>query len=353
MSVKNHRSSIRRLRRGVVANSHILQLSVGIDPLIREMERQLRLLRFRTAEGFFVDGEWGTGKSHILAVLRQMAATKGFATAYINLNGNNAALNHPQRFFHLVSNRVRVNGSSGLSRMISNMTQDRSHKPKLFEWALTHRHTSELAMAIHSLIDSPDGDAQLAALATITGADLYWADYGYKREKALRRIEDMGGCLAAIGAGGLIVELDELETVDQLWNSRSRLGAYSVLGRLMLMKNVLPVFATTVRFQRVVEFDIQEGAIERCNASGQEFLRGWKKRQYPILRSIEFGPEMARALVSRVIEVYQQAYPGLQDCPNPSALVDQWIASPARTIRKLIRRVVHSCDVLAHSDRLE
>jgi hypothetical protein len=312
------------------------------------MDRQLRLLKFGTAEGCFVDGEWGTGKSHLLTAFRQWASSQHFAVAYLNLNGSAAALNHPQRFFHLIASKVAVVGVAGFESIISEVKKSSSQRDKLFEWSLVNRCKSEFATAVQDFVSSDLEHPSLAALAVLSGSDLYWADYGYKRTKALARIEDMGSCLSSIGFGGLVLELDELETLEHLWNSRSRLGAYGVLGTLIKMPHLLPIFATTVRFRNLVESDIERGAIEKCNDSGREFLLGWTKRRYPILKSVQFTRELAHDLVIRVMELYQEAYGALANSPDPKSLVNKWSESPGRNIRTLIRRVVHTCDLLDH-----
>src|ERR1700722_299009 len=104
-----HRAVVRRLRRGVVAASHITSLSVGLERQTLEIERQLRFLAVGSAQACFIDGEWGTGKTHLLALMAQLAIDKGAVTAYLNLNGQSAALNHPQRFYHLIAARVKAN----------------------------------------------------------------------------------------------------------------------------------------------------------------------------------------------------------------------------------------------------
>src|SRR2546430_1507678 len=100
------RAALRRLRSGIVASSHLRSLSVGADSSIRAMRVLTHMLRAGTSKACFVHGEWGSGKTHLLALIRQVCLEEGYAVAYLNLNGNSAALNHPQRFYHLKIGRA-------------------------------------------------------------------------------------------------------------------------------------------------------------------------------------------------------------------------------------------------------
>jgi BREX system ATP-binding protein BrxC/D len=89
------------------------------------------------------------------------------------------------------------------------------------------------------------GLATHAAWTILRGADLSWSDDASKREKALSRIAALARMCHAIGLKGLVLILDEAETIDQLWNIRSRLSAYHVLGRLFEMESLWCVLGST------------------------------------------------------------------------------------------------------------
>jgi hypothetical protein len=342
-SISQDRAVVRRLRRGVVAASHIASLSVGLERQTVEIQKQLRLLRSGSAQACFIEGEWGTGKSHLLTLIGQLSINEGTAVAYLNLNGQNAAINHPQRFYHLIAARVKIaQSASGMSELIQHIYNNQLLRAKLVQWAMINDRTSELAWAIRHLVSGKSvGDS--VAFSIAVGSDLSWADYGYKKEKAIKRIADLGHCLWYCGLLGLVLELDELETLDQLWNSRSRKGAYEVLGRLIQMKHVLPVFAVTARFRLLVDQDFV--SVPDLGASASEFMNGWRRRQYTLLRSSDFSEESALTLAGRVDDLYSQAYGTSTLRGTLPQVVSDWSRMPTRSPRTLVRRVIHHLDV--------
>lgn len=341
--ISQGRAVIRRLRRGVVAASHIASLSIGLEQQTLDIQKQLRCLRVGSARACFIEGEWGTGKSHLLALMAQLAIENATAIAYLNLNGQNAAINHPQRFYHLIAARVKTaQDASGMSQLVQKIRSDQSLRAKALEWATINERTSELAWAIRNLITATHADNTLA-LSIAVGTDLAWADYGYKREKAMKRIADLGHCLWHCGLSGLVLELDELETLEQLWNSRSRKGAYEVLGRLIQMKHVLPVFAVTARFRFVVNQDA--AFLSGMAGAALDFMNGWRGGQYPSLRSTDLTRDSALKLAARVEDLYSQAYGAGSSHAKLVQVVSDWHRMPTRSPRTLLRRIIHHLDV--------
>jgi hypothetical protein len=141
----------------------------------------------------------------------------------------------------------------------------------------------------------------------------------------------------------LVLELDELETLDQLWNSRSRKGAYEVLGRLIQMKYVLPIFAVTARFRSIVHQDAT--LIPDLGAAALEFINGWQRKQYPLLCSTELNRDSALKLARRIESLYAQAYGTPSSRAELAPVVSEWSGLPTRSPRSLLRRVVHYLDV--------
>lgn len=101
----------------------------------------------------------------------------------------------------------------------------------------------------------PSGDLGECAADIVLGADL--ASFDYKRTKTLERIAVLARLLRSIGGSGLVIVLDEAETIDQLWNRFSRTGAYETLGVFCGMEAAWTVFGVTERFHRRVNRDLE------------------------------------------------------------------------------------------------
>lgn len=340
------RAAIRRLRRGIVPASHVLSLSVGADSNMAVISCELDRLASGQGRACFIQGEWGAGKTHLLAVVRCLATKKGYAVAYLNLNGNSAALNQPQRFYHLIATRLQVpNVAPGLNALLQHWQSNPRLLARLQTWALANANRMELASAF---VDVLAHFSLAKSWTVLTGADLAAADYGYKRDKALHRMSHLGDCLNAMGYGGLVLALDEAEMLEQLWNYRSRVGAYSTLGYLVGMRSVLPVFAVTERFERQIQQDVISKAVMRDSCltiPASQFLTKWRHGVFPRVSPTALTPQLAEVLVNRVVDLYGRTYGRPNGDLDTLGLLKTWSASPTRNPRNLIRRTLHALDM--------
>src|SRR5262245_51202238 len=91
---------IRSLRVGIVPGHVLERLSVGYESLVQRLRDGLDALhQGNQPKTLFVHGEWGSGKSHCLAVARLLARTQSMAVSAITLNAWSSPLNYPQRFY--------------------------------------------------------------------------------------------------------------------------------------------------------------------------------------------------------------------------------------------------------------
>lgn len=353
MTANGDRAAIRRLRRGIVPSSHVLALSVGVEANMAVMASELDRLAAGKSRACFIRGEWGAGKTHLLAVVRSLAAQKGYAVAYLNLNGNSAALNQPQRFYHLIATRLQVpNAGLGLNALLSYWQADPILCSRLQSWAVANANRMELASAVVEVLAH---GFLVKSWAVITGADLAAADYGYKRDKALHRMSHLGECLSAMGYGGLVLALDEAEMLEQLWNYRSRVGAYSTLGYLVGMRSVLPVFTVTERFEIQIQQDVSSRNVMQNSCltiPASQFLTKWRRSDFHRMSPTTMTTNLAELLVKRIVELYGRTYGAPNGNLDISGLVKVWAASPTRNPRNLIRRTLHSLDMVREAPGL-
>ncbi len=348
------RAAIRRLRAGVVPEWEIQRLAVGYGEAKTLVNSGLEALcSSRTAEPLFARGEWGTGKTFFLSYVRSAASAHGVPSAFISLNGRSTALNYPQRFYPHVAEHLYINaGSIGLRSLLTALIFDEQAAPRIQKFA-TASNSREFGAALKALCDDRRNgnllmSADHAAWRCLLGSDLSWADYSYKREQALTRIRYLAELMHVVGRHGLVLRFDEVETIDQLWNIKSRCGAYGVLADLCSLPNVWCVFGITGRFERAIDADFGRGIIgdSALSASAISFLRKWQNRTFSIMDVPRMGLSTARHLASEIADLYQAAYAGFKADPLLlERCIEEWRRNPSQNPRRLIRLIIHKLDL--------
>jgi hypothetical protein len=347
-------AAVRRLRAGIVPLEDLESLSVGYGTVSRLVaDRLAALSRGQAAHPLFVKGEWGSGKSHLLSFVRAAASAKAVPMSLIDLNARSAALNYPQRLYSILVENLRCGGDAlGLRGIVLKWLEDSSSRKRL-EIAASKASGSHLSWSVQSLIRRHENGDNVALddsgdWSVLLGADLRWSNNGYKREQALARVEALAALLHGLGIGGLALVFDEAETIDQLWNVRSRLTAYGVLGRLCTMKAVWSVFGVTKRFDQTIAYDLGRDFSEYLPASlsARAFLRSWSQGSFEMLEPPEVDSRNARVLARSIARLYGEAY-GTDG--SGDGLVNQcvatWLQNPGRNPRRLIRLLVHQLDL--------
>ena len=345
------RAAIRRLRTGVVPTWQFGSLSVGYGPVKEIVGRSLVDLEGSgCAAPLFVRGEWGTGKSHLLSFVRSSAAREGFVCARVDLNARSFALSHPQRFLPALTDDMSCLGHEGIRAIIYAALDDAVKRQRLQECALTGT-VADLRWSLFDLHARYQEGERIElgnhpAWRILQGADLAWSDHVSKREKALQRIQSLAVLCRSLGWKGLVLLFDEAETVDQLWNVRSRLSAYSVLHRLCGMRGVWCIVGITDRFQRTVNGDFGYAASNNLLESpAGQFLRRWRAGDVRIVDPPKVDGIGARTLARAVASLYGTAYEQLR---NSEGIVDrcltEWKRNPMRNPRRLVRLLIHTLD---------
>jgi hypothetical protein len=347
------RAAIRRLRTGLVPYWELDRLSVSYGKIKQVIDNAFSaLLSEKPPQPVFIRGEWGTGKTHFLSFVRGMAKNRNLPAARVDLNARSSALNFPQRFYSSIAETVSTTEHEGLRGVLAEMLHDPATRSRVGTFACSGS-AGDLCGPLYVLCSRYQNGEHLelmddSAWAALYGSDLSWADYTYKREQALARIGALGRLFSAVGRGGLVVLFDEAETIDQLWNVRSRMSAYSVLGRICRQGAVFPVFGITKRFERTIESDLARGVLQYDFAtdSATWFLKAWHSGQFTVLEPPTVDARNARTLAGAVAELYESAYGNLREHDRLiDNCVTEWLDNPSRNPRRLIRLLVHRLDV--------
>ena len=356
--LQNRKSSIRRLRAGIVPSDHIEELSVGYEAVRDRMLAQLVVLEAgESVAPWLVQGEWGTGKSHFLSYMRANCLACGVASASVSVDARSQAVTKPQYYYPVLARSLRCDFGTGITAIVRAALEDsppgQLERLGQFVRFIPTFSSSSLARAIRELLRSRQGGGSLAlidhpAWTRLTGEDLSFADYSYLREKALRRLQELARLSQVLGCGGLVVLFDEVETVDQLWNITSRMGAYRVLGTLCRMEYVWCIFAITDRFVRAIDADLDDGILNqpRLASEAKYFLQSWKRRNLCVIQPPTIGVRQADELGRRILSLYDKAHgPNAVEKNRFDGCIQAWCANPSANPRTLIRSVIHQLDV--------
>jgi hypothetical protein len=90
------------LRLGQVLESQVFRLSVGTEKLEEVLGEAIAKARKGMASFLMVEGAWGGGKTHALTLLQAMARTKRFATSSVVMDGDAVSLNDPMQLMEEV-----------------------------------------------------------------------------------------------------------------------------------------------------------------------------------------------------------------------------------------------------------
>lgn len=343
------RSAIRRLRSGIVPPESLHELSVGYESITSLIDNSLNAL---SAKGrcapLFVRGEWGTGKSHMLEFVRTAAARRGIAHVRVDLNARANPLNYPQRFYPWIAESVALGSERGIRAIVQWAFVDEYRRKALlqFAWAT---ESGVLGAALKSIILASrelhsDVLVDDPGWKVVCGTDL--APYDWKRPKALERAVLLSRLLRTLGGAGLVIVLDEVETVDQLWNKRSRIGAYQTLGALCQSDATWAVFGVTDRFDLCVQRDLANRVLIYSQSDeASQFLRTWGAGGYRVVAPPVVTDIHAERLVDCILGAYSSAYSDAKiDSAVASAVLGAWKRNPGRNPRRLIRTLIDALD---------
>ena len=345
------RAAIRRLRAGIVPSWALERLSVAYEDVRKLVDKSLEgVLAGRRVGPLFVSGEWGVGKTHMLSFVQASARSLGVPSAMITLDATGFALNYPQRLYAMIAERLILEEHVGLRAIITHLVVDPESRVALQRFAYSSE-SGDLTYSLNTLCHcAMRGEEALVdeqyAWTVLLGLDLNWANYGYKRRAALTRLAALARMFEAVGVGGIVVLFDEAETIDQLWNIRSRLTAYATIGAMCQRASLWPVFGVTERFDRMVKSDTNRLSWinSSADANASWFLSHWDKGKLEIASPPIVERSMAASVARKVAQLYRDAYQVDVDESIVDRALEEWKKNPVRNPRRLIRSVVDGID---------
>ncbi len=323
--------------------------------------------------GLLIKGGFGSGKSHTLTFLSEVALRRRFVVSRISIN-KETPLSDPDKLFRALAESAVLpdRRGAGLFEAAQKLVTESDGYRSLEQWAQKHLHDERIAASLrlfrvgrrqfelrdqiaHFWCGDRVGVHYLKSQARelnipFAGAmkTIYIREFGHERMQFASRM------LRVAGYSGWVWLIDEVELIG-CYSLLQRLYSYCEIGRLMSSDSdldcpgVVPVLAITDDFESAVlagKQDLQRIPSyfhERCNL-------GWHDRHYSPLPGIAaiqkegilldtLPPEDAKELYNRLAGLYQEAYgwePGKHDGT---------VSPTSTTVRQQIKRWVTLWDV--------
>ena len=235
-----HLQTLEALRLGVVSRVGVEELTVARDQELEVVRQDLAEVPEQGAARVFL-GDYGTGKTHLLELIEQLALSQNFLVSRVVLDEEEVPPSHPQRVYRALCRGLRYPGLSaqGLGHLLEAQPKlgplHHYFSPVLAYWKALPEE-DPLRDSLLEWIEGHPGQSNqelevaLRSATRVRGQRLYalkdyrpWAHiYGYM----------VGGLAVAAqkaGYAGLVVLFDEAEFY-ALLNSQSREFADLVFG---------------------------------------------------------------------------------------------------------------------------
>ena len=342
---------IKALKIGKVPAQGCQRLAVGRDAEIAEFRRVLDYVSQGGSEVRFLRGDYGSGKTFICSLLRELGFEHKFVVSVLNLS-KEVPFGKRDLVLNQILRSLRTPGS-GADSALNEIVQTWFGK---YDAGTPFDQNEALRVAIHKI---SDGDPGLAAglrayyQAYLDGNDV-WMESALSwlrgepitpkvrselklvgklgSEQAFKRLRGFVLLMRDAGYQGLVILMDESESIMRL-ASPQRHAAYTAIREIIDTSEVdFPycyfVFAGTQKwfedeFNGIAQY---RALYERIRNTQKESVRDLRQ---PIIRLEELDRESLRALARRVRDVHGVAYSWVAATKFPNRELDDYISRVA------------------------
>lgn len=352
--IRTLRRAIRCLKRGVFPSASIDEFTFGREVELSSIGQQLDAAISGLSRHVFVEGTYGLGKSHMLKAIEAMALRRGFAVAWVTLDGQNHACNHPTRYFHSLLESLRVPDSPtrGLASLVREWLRSEK-RDSMISWAASATSSwlsflvTQHSRNLNTLEDFPYLGALLESRDIARRNGKQW--FGTVSE----RIAAVSGLVRAAGFSGVVYLFDELETVATLLSLiTQRLLSYEFLNLLIDGRrhtNCMFAFAATPDFSLRLTMDANETwQYASQYPGGCRFMQKWKEASVDRMQVRQLKPSDVLALCRHLIAIHQQAFNWTADGCFSDGFVESFVSEANRMSmgpRETVKALAHFLEI--------
>jgi adenosylhomocysteinase len=323
-------SIIKALKKGRVPRVGSLELAVGRDVEIAEFRRSIDYVCSGFSEVRFLRGDYGTGKTFMCSVLREIAFSKLLAVSIVNLS-REVPFGRRELVLSEILLGLRTK-ESGAEPALASIIERWFEK---YDAGVALEENAALADAIHTVSSADpqlasalrgyyraylDGNGSLmeAALDFMRGATITSESRSALKlagrltpDASLRRLRAIIALMRDAGLPGLLILVDEAETIRRL-NKVQRDAAYVAIREIVdTCEEAFPyclfVFAGTQElfedeFNGVASYQPLYQRIKNTQVTNARDVR------QPIIRLEELGKDALLAVSKRVRDLHGKAY---------------------------------------------
>ncbi|MCC7367992.1 MAG: DUF2791 family P-loop domain-containing protein [Chloroflexi bacterium] len=374
------RRAIEALRAGVPNHDAVLALGGGQPQIEARFRQKLEeadddVERSTQTSGLIVAGDFGSGKSHLLVALEQLALRENFVCSTVSVS-KEIPLHDPDKLYRAAIRSARLPDRRGnaLAELAFKLNFDSLPYEELVEWSSSsashiatrfpasllvfqRTHDEETKDRIISFWGGdPLNTSQLRRWLRDQGeAGTFPLEHVPQRELPLQHFQFTSRLISAAGYAGWVLLVDELELIAQ-YSAKARAQAYHALarwsGRLKDLQcpGLLTVFTITRDFTTLVlhQRNDVERIPDRLRSSPREADRVLSVGAELGMRAIErdriaLTPPDAEAL-DRLQEQLQEIHGAAYDWRPPTLPPGERATSTS--MRQYVRRWINEWDLL-------
>lgn len=342
------RLQLARLKAGTPVDGRILpSLTIGMERLESKLSE---LLEKRVDRRWMaLVGDFGEGKSHFLNLSRHTGHSRGWAVCNLVANISDGSLAHPQRHLQFVLDTMHSPYGSGVGLVeLFREWWESSRRSAILEFANTFPRESPIAQ---HLIGLEEGSIELDIVCEYLGGKYLGARAGSATSrKAFRKhLEDITSLLIAVGHKGLLVLIDEIESVFRLSNYPSWIAALRSLGSYCCdprLRNVVVVFVSTFEARQKIQKELSEilkevesqmSTADEEKAALKIFVEQLDRHGWH--RCHRLDPEQRKELANSIARLHAVGNGSKSTRIPPSGMLD-WISEKDISIRQAVRTLV-------------
>jgi hypothetical protein len=335
---------IKTLRCGTANALSARAISIGTRDVENKLVSASKAVLAGDAKGkmVLVEGDWGTGKSHLRALLSGHLVEMDIPFIYTNIDARGASLAHIHRIMPIWLNLIRIGAASGLRDLFYHDILPRNETIK---W--TSRRQGPFAEGLRMALGDDSFGWQIAL-----GHFFEAPDSSYQHEKALSLVLSCAELFNSVGRGGIVLLLDEAENIDKQFDIRGRRKSYDTLWQFVQHPHIIPILFVTRRLYSQITADIAVGRGYGWNNWTQyakSFVLSFEN--FEILRPPRFDAQMSYSLMEKIEKVFSIAYGKPYTKLSTESVFSHWKQTPTRTIRLLLRMTINELDILKQNGR--